>query len=69
MLALRRDGERVSFSIPVTPRASTNAVVALLAETLGLPRRAIRLERGAAAPTKRISVPRDAEADLRRLTK
>ncbi len=94
MLALRRDGERVSFTIRVTPRASANAiagerdgvllvrvtappvegkandaVVAILAKTLGVPRGTIRVERGAAARTKRVSVPREAEAALRRLAK
>jgi uncharacterized protein (TIGR00251 family) len=94
MLALRRDGERVTFTIRVTPRASANAVagvrdgmllirvtappvegkandavVALLAKTLGVPRGWIRVERGAAARTKRVSLPRAAEAALGRLTK
>ena len=94
MLALRRDGERVSFAIRVTPRAAANAVggerdgvllvrvtappvegkandavVALLAKALGVPRGAVRVERGAAARTKRVSVPREAEAALRGLTK
>ena len=94
MLAVRRDGERVSFAVRVTSRASANtvggeregallvrvtappvegkandAVVALLAEALELPRTAIRLERGAAARTKRVSVPRGAEAALQRLAK
>lgn len=92
MLATRRDGERVSFIIRVTPQASTSAVsgerdgillvrvtappvegkandavLALLAKALGVPRSAIQLERGAAARTKRVSVPRAAEAALRRL--
>lgn len=92
MLAVRRDAERVSFTIRVTPRASANAVagerdgvllvrvtappvegkandavVALLAKALGVARGAIRVERGAAARTKRVSVPREAEAALRRL--
>lgn len=94
MLTVRRDGERVFFSVRVTPRASANevageregvllvrvtappaegkaneAVVALLAKALDVPRSAVRLERGAAARTKRVSVPQAAEADLRRLTK
>lgn len=94
MLAIRRDGERVTFTIRVTPRASANAVagerngvllvrvtappvegkaneavVALLAEALGVPRGAIQVERGAAARTKRVSAPRDAEAALHRLAK
>ena len=94
MLAVRRDGERLVFTIRVTPRASANAVagerdgvllvrvtappiegkandavVALLARTLGTPRGAIQVVRGAGARTKRVSVPRDAEAALHRLTK
>ncbi|HEY6202027.1 MAG TPA: DUF167 domain-containing protein [Candidatus Limnocylindria bacterium] len=94
MLAVRREGERLVFTIRVTPRASANtvagvrdgvllvrvtappiegkandAVVALLAKTLGAPRGAIRLVRGASARTKRVSVPQDAEAALQRLTK
>jgi uncharacterized protein (TIGR00251 family) len=94
MLAVRRDGERVSFQVRVTPRASANAVggerdgallvrvtappvegkandavVELLAEALDLPRSAVHVERGAAARTKRVSVPRGAEAALRRLAK
>jgi len=94
MLAVRRDGERVSFTIRVTPRASANAVsgerdgvllvrvtappvegkandavVALLAKALGTPRGAVQVVRGANARTKRVSVPRDAEAALHQLTK
>jgi uncharacterized protein (TIGR00251 family) len=94
MLAVRRDGDRLRFTIRVTPRASASAVagerdgallirvtappvegkanevvVALLAETLGVPRSSVRIERGAAARTKRVSVPAGAESALRRLTK
>ena len=94
MLAVRRDGERLVFTIRVTGRASANAVagerdglllvrvmappvegkandavVALLAKALGTPRGAIHIVRGASARTKRISVPLDAEAALRKLTK
>jgi uncharacterized protein (TIGR00251 family) len=94
MLAVRRDGDRLRFTIRVTPRASTNAVagerdgallirvtappvegkaneavIALLAEALGVPRVSVRLERGAAARTKRVSVPAGAERALRGLTK
>ena len=94
MLAVRRDGERISFAIRVTPRASANAVagerdgvllvrvmappvdgkandavVALLAKALGTPRGAIQVDRGAAARTKRVSVPREAETALQRLAK
>ena len=94
MLAVRRDGERLVFTIRVTGRASANAVagerdgvllvrvtapalegkandavVALLAKALGTPRGAVRLVRGATSRTKRISVPRNAEAALDRLMK
>ena len=94
MLAVRREGERLVFTIRVTPRASANAVtgerdgvllvrvtapalegkandavVALLAKALGTPRGAVRLVRGGSSRTKRISVPRNAEAALDRLTK
>ena len=94
MLAVRREGERVSFTIRVTPRASADAVggerdgallvrvtappvkgkandavVELLAEALDVPQAAVHVERGAAARTKRVSVPRGAEAALRRLAK
>jgi len=94
MLAVRRDGERLVFTVRVTPRASASAVagerdgvllvrvtapalegkandavVALLAKALGTPRGAVRLVRGGSSRTKRISVPRNAEAALDRLTK
>jgi uncharacterized protein (TIGR00251 family) len=94
MLAVRRDGERLLFTIRVTARASANAVagerdglllvrvtapalegkandavVALLAKALGTPRGAVQVVRGATSRTKRISVPRNAEAALDRLTK
>jgi len=94
MLSLRHDGERISFTLRVTPRASANVVggerdgallvrvsappvegkandgvVALLAKALGLPKSAVRVERGSATRTKRVSVPRRAEAALRQLTK
>ena len=94
MLAVRRDGERLVFTIRVMPRASADAVagerdgmllvrvtappvegkandavVALLVKALGTPRGAIQVVRGASARTKRVSVPRDAEAALHKLTK
>ena len=94
MLAVRRDGERVMFTIRVTPRASAttvagerdgvllvrvtappvdgkanDAVVALLAKMLGMPRGEVQVVGGASSRTKRVSVPRDAEAALHRLTK
>jgi uncharacterized protein YggU (UPF0235/DUF167 family) len=94
MLAVRRDGDRLTITIRVTPRASANAVggerdgallvrvtaapvdgrandgvIALLAKALGVPRGAVRVDGGAAARTKRVSVPAAAERALRRLTK
>ena len=94
MLAVRREGERLSFLIRVTPRAATNsvrgerdgsllvrvtappvegkandAVVELLAEALDVAPSEVHVERGVAARTKRVSVPRGAEAALRRLAK
>ncbi|MDP9252105.1 MAG: DUF167 domain-containing protein [Chloroflexota bacterium] len=94
MLAVRRDGDRVSFVIRVTPRASANvvvgvregallvrvtappvegkandAVVALLSTVLGVPRGSVRVERGTAARTKRVSVPYRAAAALEALAK
>ena len=94
MLAVRRDGERLVFTVRVTPRASASAVagerdgvllvrvtapalegkandavVAVLAKALGTPRGAVQVVRGATSRTKRISVPRNAEAALDRLTK
>ncbi len=94
MLAVRREGERVIFTIRVTPRASANAVggerdgallvrvtaapverkandavVELLAKALDVPPRKVHLEQGGAARTKRMSVPRGAEAALQRLAK
>lgn len=94
MLAVRREGERLSFLIRVTPRAATNAVggerdgtllvrvtappvdgkandavVALLAKVLDVAPSEVHVERGAAARTKRVSVPRGAEAALLRVAK
>jgi uncharacterized protein (TIGR00251 family) len=94
MLAVRREGDRISFVVRVTPRASANvvtgvregalvvrvtappvegkanaAVVALLSTVLGVPRGQVRVDRGPAARTKRVSVPRGAAAALEGLTK
>jgi uncharacterized protein YggU (UPF0235/DUF167 family) len=44
-------------------------VVALLARALGTPRGTVQVVGGASARTKRISVPRSADAALSRLTK
>ena len=94
MLAVRRVGERLVFTIRVTPRSSENAiagerdgvllvrvtappvegkandaVVELLAKALGTPPGTVRVIRGGSARTKRVSVPRGAEASLVKLTK
>ncbi|HKY50383.1 MAG TPA: DUF167 domain-containing protein [Candidatus Limnocylindria bacterium] len=94
MLAIRRDGDRVSFNVRVIPRSARSAiggerdgalvvrvtappvegraneaVTALLAEALRLPRSAVRVERGATGRTKLLSVPRGALAALQRLAK
>ncbi|HYK96982.1 MAG TPA: DUF167 domain-containing protein [Candidatus Acidoferrales bacterium] len=94
MIALRRDGGRLSFSVRVTPRASANvvagerdgvllvrvtaapadgaanrAVVALLAKALDVAPSTVEIQAGAAARTKRVSVPAAAEARLTRVVK
>ena len=94
MLAVRHDGERMIFTIRVTPRAAANAVgggrggalvvrvtappiegraneavVAAVAQALGVPRSRVRIVAGAAARTTRLSAPREAEPALQRLAK
>jgi uncharacterized protein len=94
MLATRRAGDRITFTVRVMPRASASglggeragalvvrvtappvdgrandAVVALLAEAMGVPRRAVRVESGATGRTKVVSIPVGAEAALQRLAK
>ena len=94
MVALRRAGDRIVFSVRVTPRASSNAVggerdgallvrvtaapvegaanaavVALLAKALGVAPSSVRIERGAAARAKTVSVPAGTEARLRQVLK
>ncbi len=65
-----RDGVLlVRVTAPPVEGKANAAVVAVLAKTLGVPRGAVHVERGAAARTKRISVPREAEAALSRLPK
>ncbi len=65
-----RDGALlVRVTAPAVEGRANQAVVELLAETLDVPRSAIHVERGAAARTKRVSMPRGAEAALHRLAK
>ena len=69
-LAGEREGVLlVRVTAPPVEGKANAAVVAVLAKALDVPRSAVRLERGAAARTKRVSVPQGAEADLRRLPK
>lgn len=69
-LAGERDGALVvRVTAPPVEGRANDAVVALLADALGLPRSAVRVERGATGRTKILSVPREAEAAVRRLAK
>ena len=94
MLALRRSGDRVTFSVRVTPRAAANAVAgerdgvllvrvtaspvdgkandavaSVLARALDIARGDLRIERGAGARTKLVSVPAAAATRLEGLVK
>jgi len=94
VIAVRRDGGRVSFGVRVTPRTSANAVagerdrvllvrvtaaaaegaanravVALLAKVLDVAPSTVEIQAGAAARTKPVSVPAEAEALLARVVK
>jgi uncharacterized protein YggU (UPF0235/DUF167 family) len=59
----------VRVTAPPVDGKANDAVVALLAKALGTARGAVQVVHGASASTKRVSVPRDAEAALDRLTK
>ena len=66
----RHDGRiKIAVTAPPVDGEANAAVIDLVAKALGVPRGAVRVERGGAARTKRVSVPRKAEAALRRLTK
>ena len=65
-----RDGVLlVRVMAPPIEGKANDAVVALLAKALGTPQGAVQIVRGASGRTKRVSVPREAEAALHRLTK
>ena len=89
MIAIRRSGGRISFTVRVTPRASASgisgerdgvllvrvtappaegaanaAVVAVLAKALDCAPTSVRIERGATARAKVVSVPAEAEGRL-----
>ena len=69
-VAGERDGVLlVRVTAPPIEGKANDAVVALLAKALGTPRGAIQVVRGASGRTKRVSVPRAAQAALHRLTK
>jgi len=68
-VAGERDGVLlVRVTAPPIDGKANKAVVALLAKALGTPRSAIQVV-GAAARTKRVSVPLDAETALQQLAK
>ena len=65
-----RDGAlHVRVTAPPVDGKANDALVRLLAQSLDVPRSAIRVDRGTASRTKRVSVPRAALPALRRLTK
>ena len=62
-------GLRVRVTAPPAEGAANDAVVAVLAKALDLPRSAVRIERGRSARIKTVSVPATARAALLRLAK
>jgi uncharacterized protein (TIGR00251 family) len=63
-----REGELlVRVTAPPVEGAANEAVIAALAEALGIPRREVRLESGARGRSKLVSVPGAAYARLRGL--
>lgn len=60
-----REGELlVRVTAPPVEGAANEAVIAALAEALGIPRREVRLEAGARGRSKLVSVPEAARARL-----
>jgi uncharacterized protein YggU (UPF0235/DUF167 family) len=65
-----RDGALlVRVTAPPVEGAANDAVVAVLAKALRIAPGAVRIERGAGARTKLVSVPAEAEAALLRVVK
>ena len=55
-LTIDADGLRVRLTAPPVEGAANEALIALLAERLGLPKRAIRVARGAASRQKLLEI-------------
>lgn len=55
-LALAADGLRVRLTAPPVAGAANEALIALLAECLGLPKRAVRVARGATGRQKMLEI-------------
>ena len=69
-VAGERDGTLlVRVTAPPAEGAANAALVKLLAKALGVAPSTVRIEAGASARTKRVSVPAEAEARLARVVK
>ncbi len=55
-LSIEADGLRVRLTAPPVEGAANEALIALLAERLGLPKRAVRVARGAAGRQKILEI-------------
>jgi uncharacterized protein (TIGR00251 family) len=55
-LAIEADGLRVRLTAPPVEGAANEALIALLAERLGLPKRAVRVARGATGRQKMLEI-------------
>lgn len=55
-LTIEADGLRVRLTAPPVEGAANEALIALLAERLGLPKRAVRVARGAAGRQKLLEI-------------
>ena len=67
VLGLHGDALKVRLAAPPVDGAANDALVALLAEALGVPRRAVRVVTGATARAKLVEVEGADEARVRRL--
>jgi uncharacterized protein (TIGR00251 family) len=64
-LSFSGDVLHVWVTAPPVEGAANDAVIALIATTLGIPRRQVQIVRGATARHKRVSITGIASADLR----